>query len=155
MDYIKKFSLQSSWTRETTHYQNMIASTFYFFFVPKKNFKPLLWLFALYYTFFLSSLLTNSIHNYYKCYHFCFFSFLPLFLACSIIDKGYLGFVSITNYSDCFDKLHNKTRYSNTCIWKRMLNKICTCNWCSAKSPITHLIFSNNCLLPNKTNFER
>lgn len=33
--------------------------------------------------FFLSSLLTHSIHNYYKCYHFCYFSYLTLFLACS------------------------------------------------------------------------
>lgn len=87
-----------------------------YLFCPPKKFQASFMTFALYYTFFLSSLLTNSIHNYYKCYHFCFFSFLPLFLACSIIDKGYLGFVSITNYSDCFDKLHNKTRYSNTCI---------------------------------------
>lgn len=59
-------------------------------FLSKFFFKTLLWLFALYYIFFLSSLLTHSIHNYYKCHHFCFFSYLPLFLACSIIDKEYL-----------------------------------------------------------------
>lgn len=37
---------------------------------------------------FLSRVLTHSIHNYYKCYHFFYFTYMTLFLACStpVID---------------------------------------------------------------------
>lgn len=63
----------------------MIANTF---FVPQKI-SSLIYDFLPFNTpFFLSSLLTHSIHNYYKCYHFCYFSYMTLFLACStpVID---------------------------------------------------------------------
>lgn len=53
------------------------------FLSPKKFQASFMTFCPLIHLFFLSSLLTHSIHNYYKCYHFCYFSYMTLFLACS------------------------------------------------------------------------
>lgn len=58
-------------------------------FLPPKKFQASFMTFCpLIHLFFWSSLLTHSIHNYYKCYHFCYSSYMTLFLACStpVID---------------------------------------------------------------------